>query len=213
MKVLIIDNYDSFTYNLYQMLSQLGREVIVARNDAIDLPAIKKLAPKHIVLSPGPGRPEKARDFGICSQIIERLAPIQPILGVCLGHQGIAHALGANIVTAPKIVHGKTSMIFHNGKELFSHLPQPMEATRYHSLMVDRESLPPELEVTAESEDKLVMAIAHITWPLRGVQFHPESIGTPAGYQLLGNFLHIEANRELDKTMKEQEQKREGEQK
>lgn len=188
---LIIDNYDSFTYNLYQMVARLRREVIVLRNDATDLQGIERLAPEQIIISPGPGRPENKRDFGICSDVIEQLAPRYPILGVCLGHQGIAHCLGAKIVAAPQIVHGKTSMIFHDGKDIFYRLPQPIEATRYHSLIIDRKSLPPELKVTAESEDKLIMAIAHVSWPLWGVQFHPESIGTPAGYHLLDNFIEM----------------------
>jgi anthranilate synthase component II len=190
MKVLIIDNYDSFTYNLYQYLSELGAECVVVRNDAIDVAGIRAMKPDRIVLSPGPGRPENARDFGICAEIITELAPTIPTLGVCLGHQGIVHHLGGRVIQAPEILHGKTSIIRHSESVLFQNLPDELEVMRYHSLLGERTSLPDCLAVTAETvQDHLIMAVEHRTWPLYGIQFHPESIGTPAGRTILENFL------------------------
>ncbi|HBN08112.1 MAG TPA: aminodeoxychorismate/anthranilate synthase component II [Cyanobacteria bacterium UBA8530] len=190
MKILLIDNYDSFTFNLYQYLGELGNEPTVCRNDMISLEEVEKGSFTHIVLSPGPGSPDKTRDFGVCGPIIRELGSRIPILGVCLGHQGIIHHLGGHVVRAPRIVHGKTSRIRHDGKGLFSGLPPEITVMRYHSLLGDRESLPACLRVTAETiEDRLVMAVQHETWPLYGIQFHPESIGTPDGKAMLANFL------------------------
>lgn len=191
-RVLLVDNYDSFTHNLYQLLGEAGARVTVVRNDAVDVDGVRGLDPTHVVLSPGPGHPGKARDFGICGELIECLAPTIPTLGVCLGHQGIAHRLGGRVVPAGRIMHGKVDTISHDGLGLFAGLPASVQVMRYHSLCVERASLPPALRVTAESPDGTVMAIAHETWPLVGVQFHPESIGTPAGRDLLDNFLAME---------------------
>ncbi len=191
MTVLLIDNYDSFTHNLYQYLGELGAVPLVARNDAIDLSAVADLEPSHIVLSPGPGHPANRRDFGICSDLLREWGPRRPLLGVCLGLQGIAHYLGGAVVRAPTIVHGKTSRIRHDGEGLFAGLPADLEVMRYHSLIADRARLPDCLRVTAETDDGLVMAIAHRAWPVVGVQFHPESIGTPNGHDLLRNFLSM----------------------
>lgn len=189
MRVLLIDNYDSFTHNLYQRLGELGASVAVLRNDAIDLDGIRALDPGRIVLSPGPGHPGKARDFGICRGILDELAGKLPILGVCLGHQGIALGLGGDVVRAPTIMHGKTSLVSHGSTGLFEGLPMPLEVMRYHSLIVARDSVPACLNITAQTDDGLVMAVQHRDWPLWGVQFHPESIGTPQGSSLLSNFL------------------------
>jgi anthranilate synthase/aminodeoxychorismate synthase-like glutamine amidotransferase len=192
-RVLLVDNYDSFTHNLYQLLGEAGADVEVVRNDAVDLAGVRALAPTHVVISPGPGHPGVARDFGVCGELIERLAPTVPTLGVCLGHQGIAHRLGGQVVPACRIMHGKVDAISHDGQGLFAGLPAPLEVMRYHSLSVDRDSLPAELRVTAEADDGTVMALAHRDWPLVGVQFHPESIGTPSGRGLVDNFLAMEA--------------------
>jgi anthranilate synthase component 2 len=190
VKVLILDNYDSFTHNLAQLLGEAGGTPVVVRNDAIDLDGIARMAPDRIVISPGPGTPERERDFGICGPAIDRFGPTLPILGVCLGLQGIVHRLGGRVVRAPVIVHGKASAVRHDGDGLFEGIDNPMQAMRYHSLMAERATLPACLRVTAETvEDGLVMAVAHREWPLRGVQFHPESIGTPQGKTLLANFL------------------------
>lgn len=191
MRVLLLDNYDSFTYNLYQGIAELGAEVQIYRNDAIDLAGITALAPSHIVLSPGPGRPDKERDFGICGPTIERFGATVPMLGVCLGHQGMVHRLGGKVIAAPQIVHGKTSRLQHDGCGVFAGLAQNLEVMRYHSLMAERRSLPAALQVSAETSDGLIMAVRHRSWPLQGVQFHPESIGTPLGSTLLANFLHV----------------------
>lgn len=187
-RVLLVDNYDSFTWNLAHDFGRTGAEVVVVRNDGIDLAGIRAFAPSHIVLSPGPGRPERPADFGVCADILEHLTDI-PLLGVCLGHQGLARQCGARIVHAPVAMHGKTSSIRHHARGLFAGLPNPLQVMRYHSLVVDRSSLPPELVVTAETEDGLVMALAHRTRPLWGLQFHPESIGSPQGHLLLEAFL------------------------
>lgn len=186
--ILVIDNYDSFTFNLVQYLAELGAEVAVYRNDEIDLSKIVTLNPEGIVISPGPGRPEVA---GISVAVARELGQKTPVLGVCLGHQAIGYAFGGAIVPAPRLMHGKTSQISHNDETLFSDLPNPFVATRYHSLVVERESLPPELRVTAESEDGSIMGLQHETLPVFGVQFHPESILTAEGKKLLKNFLDI----------------------
>ena len=191
-RVLLIDNYDSFTYNLYQYLGELGAETFVHRNDAISLEECCNLKPTHIVLSPGPGHPGIPRDFGICTEILKALAPTIPTLGVCLGHQGIAHHLGGEVIRAPEIVHGKTDAITHDGKGIFEGLPNPLTVMRYHSLVVAEDSLPACLEVTARNGGGLNMAMRHRDWPLIGMQFHPESIGTPEGHGLLRNFLKME---------------------
>lgn len=189
--LLMIDNYDSFTYNLVQYLQALGAEVKVIRNDAMTVDAIGKLAPERIVISPGPCTPNEA---GVSLEVIERLGPHTPILGVCLGHQSIGQAYGGDVVRAGNIMHGKTSAIRHQGKGVFAGLPDGYEATRYHSLVVDRETLPDSLEITAwtENEDgsfEEIMGLRHKQHPVEGVQFHPESILTQHGYALLKNFL------------------------
>jgi|SRR5688572_15476304 len=190
MPALIIDNYDSFTYNLYQYLGELGAEAIVKRNDEVDLAWIESLSPSHVVLSPGPGSPDNDRDFGVCKDVVTKLSQRVPTLGVCLGHQGIIHHLGGRVVRAPKIVHGKTSAVRHDFSLLFAGLPETIEVMRYHSLIGAKDSIPSSLIVTAETvADGLVMAVMHRTWPLYGIQFHPESIGTPSGKAILENFL------------------------
>lgn len=193
MKTLIIDNFDSFTYNLYQYLAELGADPEVHRNNELSIRDIAERGYTHIVISPGPGSPDNKKDFGICSDVIKKCAGTIPILGVCLGHQGIIHTLGGNIIRAPKPVHGKRSLIrIKNSHRLFRGLPSLIEAMRYHSLIGDRRTIPTELEIIAETEaDHLVMAVAHKKLPLYGVQFHPESIGTPVGKQILKNFLNI----------------------
>ncbi|OIU71382.1 anthranilate synthase component II [Rossellomorea aquimaris] len=185
--ILLIDNYDSFTYNLYQYLLELGEDVLIKRNDEITLEGIQELKPEGIILSPGPGTPE---DAGICIEIIRNLHASAPILGVCLGHQAIAAAFGAKVVIADRIMHGKTSLIRHDGDGVFQYLSQPLTVMRYHSLVVEKESLPQQFEVTATSmDDNQIMAIKHRRYPLFGVQFHPESIGTDTGKKILSNFL------------------------
>jgi anthranilate synthase component II len=185
--ILVIDNYDSFTYNLVQYLAELGAEVQVHRNDQITLAQVRQLAPQAVVISPGPGRPE---DAGISNQIIAELGTTVPLLGVCLGHQCIGQVFGGNIVGAPELMHGKTSMIHHRGEGVFTELPQPFEATRYHSLVIAKESFPEVLEITAWSEDGTIMGVRHRQYPqIQGVQFHPESILTKSGKDLLWNFL------------------------
>jgi anthranilate synthase/aminodeoxychorismate synthase-like glutamine amidotransferase len=186
--ILMIDNYDSFTYNLVQYLGSLGAKVKVFRNDKITIARVKKLNPKKIVISPGPGRPENA---GISCEIIRRLAPYIPMLGVCLGHQCIGYVYGASIINAKVLMHGKTSMIYHNKKTIFKGLPNPFEATRYHSLIVDKKTLPKCLEITAWTKEGEIMGLKHKEYPLWGVQFHPESILTKVGKDLLKNFLKI----------------------
>src|SRR6266568_7611442 len=188
-RVLVIDNYDSFTYNLVQELAELGAEPTVARNDAWTLEQVRDFAPDGIVISPGPGSPENARDIGISNDVIRELGPQIPLLGVCLGHQCIGHVFGGRIVRAPELLHGKTSQIYHRGEGVLDGLPIPFEATRYHSLIVERASLPHELKVTAETHDEIVMAVRHREYPIEGVQFHPESVLTTEGMRLLRNFL------------------------
>jgi len=186
--ILVIDNYDSFTYNLVQYLGDLGAELHVVRNNEITPDEIAKLAPERIVISPGPCTP---REAGISCDAIQRFGPKTPILGVCLGHQAIGHVYGGEVVRADQVWHGKTSMIHHDGREIFRGLPNPFEATRYHSLVVRRSSLPDCLEVTAWSEDGIVMGLRHKEFPVWGVQFHPESILTTPGKDLLRNFLTL----------------------
>ncbi|WP_226642051.1 anthranilate synthase component II [Mesobacillus subterraneus] len=185
--ILLIDNYDSFTYNLYQYLSELGAEVKTIRNDKITVQEILQMNPEAIVLSPGPGRPELA---GVCVELVQELAPFIPILGICLGHQAIAHAFGSSIIKAGKIRHGKESKLRHTGTSLMLDLEKHPEVMRYHSLVIDRMTLNEDFEVLAEAvDDEEIMAIKHKQFPLYGLQFHPESIGTKCGKQLLSNFL------------------------
>lgn len=185
---LVIDNYDSFTYNLVQYLAELNEEVRVFRNDEITIKDIQKLSPRRIIISPGPSVPKNA---GISLSVIKQFAGKIPILGVCLGHQCIGEAFGGKIVKAKKIMHGKTSMITHDNKTIFGNIPNPFEATRYHSLVIEKQSLPDVLEVSAVSEDGEIMGVRHRKYPLEGVQFHPESILTVHGKELLDNFLRI----------------------
>jgi len=187
-KILIVDNYDSFTYNLVQYFGVLGCEVIVKRNDEITVAEAEALAPDRICISPGPGRPENA---GISNEMIRALGRGTPILGVCLGHQCIGAVFGAEIVSAPRLMHGKTSPVRHRGAGVFKDLPNPFEATRYHSLIVDRESLPDCLQITAETSEGEIMGLQHREFPIHGVQFHPESILTGEGMALLRNFLEL----------------------
>jgi anthranilate synthase/aminodeoxychorismate synthase-like glutamine amidotransferase len=195
MSLLIIDNYDSFTFNLYQMLqAQTEHEVVVKRNDQIRLDEIENMQPAGIVLSPGPGHPSNAGDFGVCAEIVTHAQQLNvPVLGVCLGHQGIAHYLGGKVERAPHIVHGKTSSItITAASPIFRGLPQQFTAMRYHSLVVDEKTLPERLQVTArDTGTSLVMAVQHKDIPLFGVQFHPESIGTPEGATILRNFVEL----------------------
>jgi anthranilate synthase/aminodeoxychorismate synthase-like glutamine amidotransferase len=185
--ILLIDNYDSFTYNLAQYLGQLGETLEVRRNDKITLDEIAAKKPERIVISPGPGIPQ---DAGICIDVIHRFAGKVPLLGVCLGHQAIGHAFGGRVVRAPALMHGKTSRIHHDNKTVFHGLPQDFVATRYHSLIVERKSLPRELEISAET-DGLIMGLRHRELRVEGVQFHPESVLTEVGMQLLRNFLAL----------------------
>ena len=189
MNVLIIDNYDSFVYNLYQRLGELGANPSVVRNDAVSWKDVRRMAPDAIVLSPGPGHPANARDFGVCGDLLQYLGPYTPTLGVCLGHQGIGTAFGGRVGHAARLLHGKTSVIRHDGRTIFEGLPNPLTAGRYHSLAMDRSAIPPDLEVSATAEDGEVMAVRHRRFPIEGVQFHPESILTPDGPALLANFL------------------------
>jgi len=188
--VFILDNYDSFTYNLVQHFGELGAEVEVRRNDQISLPEIERLAPDHIVISPGPGTPRHA---GVSIELIRYFAGKTPILGVCLGHQAIGEAFGGKIVRASRVMHGKTSLICHHGRSIFRELPSPLTATRYHSLVVEPQGLPGELEVTAWTEEKdgtrVIMGLRHKQFQIEGVQFHPESVLTDQGKKLLRNFL------------------------
>jgi anthranilate synthase/aminodeoxychorismate synthase-like glutamine amidotransferase len=188
-RVLVVDNYDSFVYNLVQYLGELGAEPVVHRHDQVTLAELRDLAPDAVLVSPGPGRPENA---GVSNDVISEFAARGvPVLGVCLGHQCIGQLYGGEVVRAPRVMHGKTSEIHHDGAGVFTGLPNPITATRYHSLIVDRETLPGSLLVTAESEDGLVMGLRHRELPVEGVQFHPESILTESGHALLGNFLAV----------------------
>ena len=186
--ILVIDNYDSFTFNLVQYLGSMGRELKVFRNDAVTLEEIERLAPESIVISPGPGRPENS---GIIIDTIKRFSGRIPILGVCLGHQAIGAAFGGEVVSAPQIMHGKTSEIFHDGRTIFRGLPTPFRATRYHSLVVSPDNLPGCLEISAKTEDGVIMGLRHREMVVEGVQFHPESILTDIGMKLLSNFVSL----------------------
>ena len=186
-RVLIIDNYDSFVYILAQYLGELGLNPIVFRNDKLTTDGVSDLDPDTILISPGPGTPD---DSGISMELIEEFKEKIPIFGVCLGLQCIGEFFGGNVIRAPAVMHGKTSLIKHDGKGVFKSLPNPFEATRYHSLIVDRDTLPDDLEVTAETDDGLIMGLRHKTFPVEGVQFHPESILTNVGYSLLENFFN-----------------------
>jgi len=189
LKVLLIDNYDSFAYNLAQIFGELGADVVVKRNDEVALADIQTLRPARICISPGPGRP---RDAGISCDVIRDFGAQIPLLGVCLGHQCIGEVFGGEIVRAPKLMHGKTSAISHKGTGVFENLAKPFEATRYHSLVVKRETLPQSLTITAESDDGEIMGLQHRGLPIHGVQFHPESILTEEGRKLLANFLRLQ---------------------
>jgi anthranilate synthase/aminodeoxychorismate synthase-like glutamine amidotransferase len=186
--ILLLDNYDSFTYNLAQYLGQMGQRVVVKRNDEISLDEVAAMRPERVVISPGPGRPENA---GISVSLIRRFAAEMPILGVCLGHQAIGYALGGQIVAARTLIHGKTSEVHHDGRTIFRELPQDFVATRYHSLVVERGTLPSDLEVSAETSDGTIMGLRHRKMKLEGVQFHPESVLTDAGFRLLRNFVEL----------------------
>ncbi len=186
----MIDNYDSFTYNLVQYMGELGADIEVHRNDEITIDEIASLRPEKIVVSPGPCTPDKA---GVSVDVVKHFAGKIPILGVCLGHQSVGAAFGGEIIKAGRLMHGKTSMIHHDGKTLFKNLPNPFEATRYHSLVLNRKTLPDCFEISAESDDKEIMGIRHKELLVEGVQFHPESILTVSGKELLGNFLHLSA--------------------
>jgi len=186
--ILLLDNYDSFTYNLAQYLGQMGQELLIRRNDRITLDEIEECKPERIVISPGPCTPKEA---GVSVPLIERFAGKIPILGVCLGHQSIGAAFGGRVIRAPKVMHGKTSQIHHDGETIFYGLPQDFQATRYHSLIVERKSLPRELEISAETADGTIMGLRHRKLKVEGVQFHPESVLTDAGFRLLENFLTI----------------------
>jgi anthranilate synthase/aminodeoxychorismate synthase-like glutamine amidotransferase len=183
--ILLIDNYDSFTYNLVQMLEQMDQEVMVIRNDQMDIQGIEALKPSALMVSPGPGTPD---DSGVSIEAITHLGPRIPVLGVCLGHQAIAAVYGGNVVRADRVMHGKTSMIFHDGRSIYRGLPNPFEAVRYHSLIAEKESLPDCLEISAWTEDGEIMGVRHRHYSVEGVQFHPESILTESGTRLLQNF-------------------------
>jgi para-aminobenzoate synthetase component 2 len=187
MSILVIDNYDSFTYNLVQYLGEMGADLEVRRNDRITLAEVAEMAPEKIVISPGPGTPD---DAGITLDLIREFGPKTPIFGVCLGQQAIGQALGGRVIRAEKMMHGKTSPVHHSGAGVFAGLPTPFEATRYHSLIVERNSLPDVLEITAHTDDGEIMGLRHKTWPLEGVQFPPEAVLTEHGKQMLHNFLY-----------------------
>ena len=185
-RILVLDNYDSFTYNLVQYLGELGAEPIVVRNDSMSIAELIALQPDALLLSPGPGRPENS---GVLCEAITAFAGVVPVLGVCLGHQAIGHVYGAKVVSAPELLHGKTSEVHHTGEGIFAGSPSPITATRYHSLIIERESLPPELVVTAQTQDGMIMGVRHRTLDVEGVQFHPESILTTLGHDLLKVFV------------------------
>lgn len=185
-RILVLDNYDSFTYNLVQYLGELGAEPIVVRNDALRVADLVALQPAGVLLSPGPGRPENS---GVLCESITAFAGVVPVLGVCLGHQAIGHVYGAKVVSAPQLVHGKTSEVHHTGEGIFAGSPSPITATRYHSLIIERESLPSELVITAQTQDGMIMGVRHRDLDVEGVQFHPESILTTLGHNLLRIFI------------------------
>ena len=186
--ILVIDNYDSFTYNLVQYLGELGAEVEVFRNDAIDVAGVDRRAPEGILISPGPGTPD---DAGVTLEVLKAFTAKLPLFGVCLGHQAIGQVLGGDVVRAPRLMHGRTSPIEHDGRGVFRGLPSPFRATRYHSLIVKRETLPAELEVTAQTAEGEIMGLRHVRHPIFGVQFHPESFLTEHGHAMLQNFLEL----------------------
>ena len=186
--LLVIDNYDSFTFNLVQYLGELGADIVVRRNDRVTVEQVREMQPEKIVVSPGPCTP---REAGVSVALIREMAGAAPILGVCLGHQSIGEAFGGKVVRAPYLMHGKTSRIHHDGKTVFAGIEQDFTATRYHSLIVQEDSLPAALEISARTEDGLIMGLRHRELPIEGVQFHPESILTAAGKRLLGNFLNL----------------------
>ena len=189
--ILIIDNYDSFTYNLYQYVGEIYKDVKVLRNDKFTIEELKMLPLDGIIISPGPGRPENA---GLSIEVIKSFEDTLPILGICLGHQAIGHAYGGNVISAPEIKHGKTSIIKHNGKELFKELKEDLKVMRYHSLIVEKDTLPKDLEITAQTKDGLIMAIKHKKFPIYGLQFHPESIFTKEGKMIIKNFVEVICN-------------------
>jgi anthranilate synthase component 2 len=192
MKILVIDNYDSFVYNIAQILGELGAEPVVVRNDKITLEEVKKMDPDGIVISPGPGHPANRKYFGVCTDVIKEMGPKTPILGVCLGHQGIVHAFGGKVVNAKKVRHGKTSPIQYTKDRIFENVANPFRATRYHSLVAEQDSIPDCLEVTAKAlDDGEIMGIKHRQYPIEGVQFHPESVLTGEGRRMLQNFLSM----------------------
>ncbi|MGK0466116.1 anthranilate synthase component II [Clostridium sp.] len=189
--ILIIDNYDSFTYNLYQYVGEVYKDVKVLRNDEFTIDGLKKLALEGIVISPGPGRPENA---GLCIKVIKAFGGVIPIKGICLGHQAIGHVYGGKVIGAPEIKHGKTSIIKHNGKDLFKDLNDNLKVMRYHSLVVERSTLPEVLKITAETQDGLIMGLAHKEFQVYGLQFHPESIFTEEGKMIIKNFVEVICN-------------------
>ncbi len=191
MKTIILDNYDSFTYNLFQLVGRLqnGVEPLVLRHDAVSVAELRGLEPTHIIISPGPGNPTNHECVGVCRDVILTMGPVTPILGVCLGHLAMIEAMGGTIARSPEPRHGKTSPIYHEGLGIFAGLPNPFEAMRYHSLVGVEDDIPNELEITARTSEGLIMGVRHKQWPLLGVQFHPESIGTPVGELLVGKFL------------------------
>jgi anthranilate synthase component 2 len=199
VRTVILDNYDSFTFNLYQYLGELeGRAPLVLRNDDVTLAGLERLDPGRLVISPGPGRADDPRYFGVCHAAIVRLGPRLPVLGICLGHQGIIHAFGGEIVGAPEVMHGKASIVRHDGDPLFRHVPAAFEAMRYHSLVGQPLSIPDCLRVIARTDDGVVMGVRHREHPIYGLQFHPESVGTPVGKTLLRNFLALTRDAPLD---------------
>ncbi|MDG6954504.1 MAG: aminodeoxychorismate/anthranilate synthase component II [Nitrososphaerota archaeon] len=190
MKVLILDNYDSFVYNLAQYVGALGGEPLVLRNDKVTVDEVEKISPERIIISPGPGSPSDERSFGVCASVLRGISRDVPTLGVCLGHQGIGYAFGAKIGRASRVMHGKTSRIVHDGKGVLQGVASPLQASRYHSLVVQKEGLPAELRVTALAlDDAEIMGLRHSQYPIEGVQFHPESIMTPEGMKIVRNFL------------------------
>lgn len=189
--ILIIDNYDSFTYNLYQYVGEVYKDVLVLRNDEFTIEGLKKLPLKGIIISPGPGRPENA---GLCIKVIKAFEGLLPIMGICLGHQAIGHAYGGKVISAPEIKHGKTSIIKHNGQGLFRNLKTGLKIMRYHSLIVEKDTLPAVLSITAETEDGIIMGIVHNKFPVYGLQFHPESIFTDGGKMIIKNFVEVICN-------------------